>query len=387
MPILQSKSIYHGLPVFPQETKGFTAIVTGANGISGDHMSPDILAKQMRERGISAEYVFFFAYIQPKPKDGGNIWSAAEDLVTINKSLLVNFLEAQALANSLPQRILLQLGAKYYGAHLGPTKLPSEESDPRVYLEPNFYYDQEDYLKDFAAKHGISWNTTRPANIPGAVPDAAMNLCFPLGVYAVVQKHLRQPLEFPSDFAAWTNIQMLSSAQMNCYLAEWAVLTEDAKNESFNATDDYPFAWEMFWPKLAAFYGIQWKGPDDNASRTEYHEFQTPYTPPPRGYGPPATIRFKFTLAEWAKRPEVQNAWKEIVAEHNLRNIALEDVDRVFGFTDFGLSVSYPVVQSMAKAKKLGFFGFVDASETIYRTLEEFVDLHMLPPGPSGVAS
>lgn len=38
MPILQSKSIYHGLPVFPQETKGFTAIVTGANGISGDHM-------------------------------------------------------------------------------------------------------------------------------------------------------------------------------------------------------------------------------------------------------------------------------------------------------------------------------------------------------------
>lgn len=50
--------------------------------------SPDILAKQMRERGISAEYVFFFAYIQPKPKDGGNIWSAAEDLVTINSKYL-----------------------------------------------------------------------------------------------------------------------------------------------------------------------------------------------------------------------------------------------------------------------------------------------------------
>jgi hypothetical protein len=265
--------------------------------------------------------------------------------------------------------------------------LPSEESDPRAYLEPNFYYDQEDYLKEFAAKYGISWNTTRPANISGAVPDAAMNLCFPLGVYAVVQRHLRQSLEFPSDFAAWTNIQMLSSAQMNCYLAEWAVLTEDTKNESFNATDDSLFTWEMFWPKLAAFYGIPWKGPDDNGSRTEYHEFQTPYTPPPRGYGPPATIRFKFTLAEWAKSPEVQNAWKEISTEYNLRNIALEDVDRVFGFTDFGISVSYPVIQrlvgfstllmsrahifpvsSMGKAKKFGFFGFVDASETIYKS-------------------
>jgi hypothetical protein len=46
------------------------------------------LAKQMREKGISAEYVFFFAYIQPKPKDGGNIWSAAEDIVTINSKYL-----------------------------------------------------------------------------------------------------------------------------------------------------------------------------------------------------------------------------------------------------------------------------------------------------------
>lgn len=35
---VQSKGIYHGLPVYPSETKGLTAIVTGANGISGYHM-------------------------------------------------------------------------------------------------------------------------------------------------------------------------------------------------------------------------------------------------------------------------------------------------------------------------------------------------------------
>lgn len=35
---VQSKGIYHGLPVFPSSIKNLTAIVTGANGISGDYM-------------------------------------------------------------------------------------------------------------------------------------------------------------------------------------------------------------------------------------------------------------------------------------------------------------------------------------------------------------
>jgi hypothetical protein len=35
---VQSKGIYNGLPVFPDTLKGLSAIVTGANGISGDAM-------------------------------------------------------------------------------------------------------------------------------------------------------------------------------------------------------------------------------------------------------------------------------------------------------------------------------------------------------------
>ena len=46
--------------------------------------SPEDIADQIRANNIKADYVFFFAYIQPNPKDGGNIWSAAEDLVRIN---------------------------------------------------------------------------------------------------------------------------------------------------------------------------------------------------------------------------------------------------------------------------------------------------------------
>ncbi|KAL4912914.1 hypothetical protein BDW62DRAFT_215985 [Aspergillus aurantiobrunneus] len=393
--VIVSKDIYHGLPTFPDDLTGLTAIVAGANGISGHYMlriyalsrrppngewpghvehlsidflkAPDEIATVFRQRNIRADYAFFFSYIQSPPKEGAGLWSAAEDLVRDNVQLLHNFLNGLALARSIPKTILLQLGAKYYGGHLGPVSIPAEESDPRVHLEPNFYYNQEDLLTEFADHHGISWVTTRPSWIPGAVPDAAMNLCFPLAVYATVQKHLGDQLEYPSDLTAWEASQTMSSAQMNAYTSEWAVLSGNV-NQSFNAQDDCVFTWGKFWPKLARHFGIQWKGPD-TGDTAAFKQVTTPYAPPPRGFGPPATIRYKFTLTEWAKRTDVQEAWKEIAATYKLREPALRDIDRVFGFADAAIFT-----------KKLGFFGCVDSAESMFKVFGEFMELRMIPP-------
>lgn len=135
-----------------------------------------------------------------------------------SEKLLSNFLEGLELNNTIPRRILLQLGAKYYGLHVGPAISPQEESDPRVLIGPNFYYDQEGYLQAFTRKHQIGWNTTRPSHIAGAVPDAAMNLCYPLAVYATVQKHLHQKLEYPGDLTTWETFVSISSGQ-----AKWVL--------------------------------------------------------------------------------------------------------------------------------------------------------------------
>jgi hypothetical protein len=127
--IVQSKGIYHGLPVFPESVKGLTAIITGANGISGNYMlrvlaqnperwtkiyclsrrpplipdglppnaehialdflqSPSEIAKVLKEKGVKADHVFFYSYIQPKPKEGGGIWSAAEELCRVNRTYI-----------------------------------------------------------------------------------------------------------------------------------------------------------------------------------------------------------------------------------------------------------------------------------------------------------
>ncbi|GAB7350444.1 hypothetical protein MBLNU459_g1050t2 [Dothideomycetes sp. NU459] len=376
-----SRGIYHGLPEYPADVKNLRAIVTGANGISGYHMvkvlsqaperwskiyclsrrppaipgglpknaefvsvdflqSPGEIAEKLRTNGIKADYVFFFSYVQPSPKEGGGIWSDVDELVRVNKLLLSNFLEALPIANVVPKRIMLQTGAKNYGVHLGPPKQPSRETDPRVTLEPNFYYAQEDILDTFAAKHGVQYSIAMPCGVLGAVPDAAMNECYPLAVYASVQKHLGRPLTFPGGLAAWENCIDQSSATLNAYLEEWTVLRDQSnRGEKFNATDGSAFTWGGFWPRLAAWYGLEYEGPSEDGLQTQ----TTPYDPPPRGFGPPAKIGAKFLFAEWAKDESVQEAWRELAKTHGLEPKEIRDTDRIFGFLDGMLLMTFPL--------------------------------------------
>jgi nucleoside-diphosphate-sugar epimerase len=143
-------------------------------------MSPQQIADALIEHRAKADYVFFCAYLQPPADEGKSLWENAELLTQTNLTMLSNFLEALPLANSLPKRIIIQFGMKYYGVHLGPTAVPQEEDDPRIDFEPNFYYAQHDYLKAFCERHNIGWKDTRPGVVLGAVRGAAMNITLPL---------------------------------------------------------------------------------------------------------------------------------------------------------------------------------------------------------------
>lgn len=54
-----------------------------------------------------------------------------------------------------------------------------------------------------------------------------------------------------------------------------------------------------------------------------------------RSYGPGGKTVYKFTFAEWAKRPEVSRAWDEIALKNDLALKRLPDPDAAFGFFDW----------------------------------------------------
>lgn len=72
----------------------------------------------------------------------------------------------------------------------------------------------------------------------------------------------------------------------------------------------------------------------------------SPHDPPPRGFGPPAIIRYRWTWVAWAKQQEVQQAWKEIAKTHSLEVKELDNVDRVFGFLDGSVLSPFPLYYS-----------------------------------------
>lgn len=274
---------------------------------------------------------------------------------------------------------MLQTGAKHYGLHLGLIKQPSQEWDPLINIEPNFYFYQEEKLSAYCKTNSVGYDVVMPSSILGAVPDAAMNAAFPLAVYCAVHAYLKRPLEYPGSVSSWQMPQCMSSSMLNAYLEEWAVLAPKAGNQRFNAVDDSLFTWEAAWPLVAGWYGLEWKGPVEDPAA--YKERQLPHNP--RGYGDKGTVQVRAPMAEWAKRDDVKAAWKEISQQYGLRgNGELQDVDRVFSFLDGSLNRPAPILLTTDKARKLGWHGYVDSVESFLEVFDDFAKIKMIPPVP-----
>jgi len=86
-----------------------------------------------------------------------------KQLVAYNVPLWENFLTAlETVAGTALQRVCLQTGGKNYGAHLGPGPAPYREDQPRYEDNgENFYYKQEDFMfarQKEAALRGHHWH-------------------------------------------------------------------------------------------------------------------------------------------------------------------------------------------------------------------------------------
>ncbi|KAF4458447.1 nad dependent epimerase dehydratase family [Fusarium albosuccineum] len=419
----------YGLPVHPEtpEYQDLTAIVTGANGLTGGSMvkllsslptrwkhvyclsrrppseqvlrtlgpdavsrittitcdflaDPESLARTLSQAIPKVDYTFYFTYMQPQSDKAGlqGQWSNAEALTEANSKLLSNFLDALSLSNLIPKRFLLQTGAKHYGFHYGPATNPSFESDPRVTLESNFYYPQEDLLFEFCQKHSISWNVVRPSFIIGTATDSALNHLVGLSVYAAVQAHLGQPLEFPGDYATWDREHCQSTAMLNARMEEWAVLSPNTANEAFNMQDGNPYTWGRLWPYLASWYGAEWNPPTSGESR--YKAIQGTYEVPPRGYGHRGTSRYSFTFYEWSQKSEVEKAWKELAKIHKIQFDPFHRRDITFGHADAAVLGGWPLSLSMRKARRLGWFGFADSYHSVFTNIWNMANLGLLVP-------
>ncbi|WP_165045593.1 SDR family oxidoreductase [Dysgonomonas sp. ZJ709] len=301
-----------------------------------DLTDPDAVEKQ-REKLKNVTHIFFGAYIEK-----GNL----AEQTTVNTLLLKNLITGiEKVAPNFEHSTFIQ-GGKAYGAHLGMYKTPAKETDSR-HFPPNFYYDQEDFLRQQSADKNWNWTALRPDMIVGMAIGNPMNLATLIAVYATLCKELNVSMRFPGNEKAYHVLVNVTDAQLLAKGMEYVSLHESCQNGIFNITNGDIFRWKEVWPKIGEYFGV----PVD--------EPQT------------------FSLAAYMKDKDA--LWQEIVNKYKLENHKFDRLVQ-WPFGDFIFNNVYDAFFDVSKLRRHGFHEMqTDSFESFKRVFDQLKEYKIIP--------
>lgn len=312
--------IGRNMAAYLSNVKGWRVIITSHSPLDYENDSefvqldltdPDAVEKQ-KSKLEDVTHVFYGAYIEQK---------TLALQTSVNTLLLENLIMGIEKVAPGFEHITFIQGGKAYGAHLGMYKTPAKETDAR-HFPPNFYYSQEDILRNLSAGKKWSWTALRPDIIIGMAIGNPMNLAMLIAVYATFCKELNVPMRFPGNDKAYEVLVNVTDAGLLAKGMEYVAVNKDCHNDIFNITNGDIFRWKHMWPELGAYFGV------------DVCEPQT------------------FSLTEYmADKGEL---WQEIVEKHNLAGYKYEKLVR-WEFGDFIFNNVYDAFFDVNKLRRAGF--------------------------------
>lgn len=304
------------------------------------HIAVDLLDRADAEAKLGGlaqvSHVFYCAF-QARPT-----WAEHN---APNLAMLVNAVEPIARASKSLAHINLIQGTKYYGSHLGPFKTPAKESDP-PHMLPNFYHDQEQWLRQAQPGHDWTWSALRPHAICGFALGNPMNLMTCLAVYAAISKELGLPLRFPGKPGTFDAVYQMTDSALLAKGMTWAATTPAAANQVFNLTNGDFFRWCNVWPRIARAFDME--------------------------PGPVQTIRLTEFMAD--KGP----LWSQMQKKYGLESHPYDQLVS-WGFADYVWASDWDIMSDMTKIRRAGFHECVDSEEIILGMLAEFRRMRIIP--------
>jgi nucleoside-diphosphate-sugar epimerase len=292
---------------------------------------------ETRLNGIGDITHLFYAALQP----AANFFEE----VAPNLAMLTNTVETVERFSGTLRKVVLIEGAKFYGAHLGPYKTPAKETDPR-HVPPNFYYNQEDYLKERSVGKAWSWTALRPSCICGFAVGNPMNMATVIAVYAALCKEMELPLRFPGSTAAYRAVMEMTDAELLAKAIVWAGENDSCDGQAFNITNGDFNRWQNIWPRLAEFFKMK-------------------YAPPQH-----------FPLAQFMSDKEP--LWKTVVKKYDLLDYSFQEA-AAWSFGEAIFNLEYDVMSDTTKARRFGFHECVDTEEMLLRLFVWFQKMRFIP--------
>ncbi len=320
------------------------------SGRSFDFISVDLRAEHAAREALSSlSDVTHVAYaaIYENANDLVRGWSNA-DQIKINNAMLHNVIEPLVSGGAALKHVSILQGTKAYGVHLHPIAIPARESDPRD-DHANFFFDQQDYVRDAGAKHGFTYTVLRPQLVTGET-QGALNVLPAIGVYAAIRREKGEPFSFPGGPSfVWE----AADANLVGQVMVWAAQSPQAANEIFNVTNGDVFEWRSVWPAMAETLGVK-LGSDEPAS-----------------------------LAAYIK--DNADVWSKIVTKYGLASgdlrafVGQGDQHADFAFA-YGAPAGPVAFVSTVKLRKAGFNAAIDTRDAFCASLQSFIDRRLLLP-------
>ncbi len=319
----------------------------GADFIALDLADRDACAQALS--GLTDVTQVVFAALHEEPElVAGWLW---QEHIQRNGEMLRNLVEPIDRASPTLRNIVLLQGPKAYGVHVGRMRLGAREDRDERRDVPNFYWEQEDYLKARQVRRPWGWTTIRPALVIGMAVGGAMNLIAAIGVYAALLKARGQPLYYPGGVGS---ILEATDTDLMAEAFDWAGDAPAARNQTFNVTNCELFSLRDQWPAIAEALGMQ--------------------------AGPDAPLGFAEEL------PKAAAEWDAIRARYDLASPGLDAfIGQSFQFADFVFARTVTqagpaTAMSSIKIRAAGFNGVLYSDQMFAKWFARYQAERLLPP-------
>src|SRR5215470_14033565 len=222
----------------------------GARHVTVDLMNAAQCAQAAPDLAGATHLIYAALYETPNLIDGWRDRSQIE----INDRMLRNLMAALEPAAPGLRHVSLLQGTKAYGSHVRPLKVPAREGRSEMYEQPNFYWAQENFLRELQKGKAWHFSILRPVLIVGLAMGGAMDLIPPLGVYAALLREQGRALDYPGGAA---RVSQAVDVDLLARAIAWTGEAEAARNEAFNFTNGDVFTWENIWPAISDALGMK----------------------------------------------------------------------------------------------------------------------------------
>ena len=263
----------------------------------------------------------------------------------INANMLRNLVAAVEPVAAGLSHVHVVHGTKYYGHQLGPIAVPAREDGPRA-PGANFYFAQEDYLREHQRGKRWTYSTSRPHTFCDPGWNEPRSIALLVAVYAAIRRELGLALVYPGTAKSFAVATQFTALPLLARAITWMATEPRCANQAYNVVNGDAPRWSDLWPGFAAYFGVRAGAPQPTQ------------------------------LADYMC--DKDRVWQDVVRKHGLRQTALQSLV-LWPYASYVFKPEWDIFSDMSKARADGFVEAIDSEKMFLESFDFLRNEKIIP--------